>query len=541
MSRKNLLVFLSIVFLLLLFYIFLTGIGSYSLLAKDEPRYAGCALEMIENKDWIVPKFNFQDRFDKPVFYYWMIGVSYVLLGVNEFSSRFPSALCAILLVLFTWYTARKVLGKIPGFISALILATSIEYILLGRRAATDIALCLFFSGALYSMYLGYFIKDWKVKIFWTVLSGIFAGLAILTKGPIGLVLQFGILTLFLIFRKQFDVRHLKVYFMIGFVALLVSIPWYIKVHQVTNGEFTKTFFFTHNLERFTSVVGEHPGPFWFYFPVVLLGFMPWTLFFISALSSLVKRFYKPSFNRFILFCLIWAAVVFLFFSACKTKMPTYILLLFPPISITTGYWVNIIGRKKHNILKVTFVVLLLILCVGLIIANFVISSLSMDSNFKAMLLARILISFSFLVVGVMILSFFVKRHYSLVIAFALIFVIPGILLLNTGLFVYQKITFGDLVEFAELARNSGAKEIISFGGYKPILVYYGRVPVDFSLKKEQIIKITKNLTEKKEVYIIGYLSDILKDKPNIKKNKDLFDRLHIIKSGKKYFLGKFT
>ena len=541
MSRKNIFNLLSIVFILLLFYIFLAGIGSYSLLAKDEPRYAGCALEMIENKNWIVPKFNFQDRFDKPILYYWMIGASYVLLGVNEFSSRLPSALCAIFLVLFTWYTVKKVLGNVPGFISAVILATSVEYLYLGRRAATDIALCLFFSGALYSLYLGYFIKDWKVKIFWTIISGVFAGLAMLTKGPIGLVLMFGILTLFLIARKQFDARHLKVYFLITAVALLISLPWYVKVHLATGGEFTKVFFFTHNFERFTSVVGEHPGPFWFYFPVILLGFMPWTLFFIPALIKLSKRLAKPSFNRFILFCLIWAAIVFLFFSVCKTKMATYILLLFPPIAIITGYWVNILGRGKTNVLKTTLVILLLILSICLLISNFVIPQLTIEPAFKTMLLLRILISFSCLAIGIIILSFFARKHYALITVFVVTLAIPGVMLLSTGLYIFQKITFGDLIDFAKLARASGAREIISFGDYKPILVYYGRIPVDFNVKKEQLTKMRKLLSENKETYVIGYLSDISKDKPNVQKNKDLFDRLQLIKSGKRYFLGKLS
>ncbi len=353
-SNKFLLFFL----LLLCLFVFFTGIGSYGLLDKDEPRYASCALEMLENNDFIVPKFNFQDRFDKPVLYYWLIAASYKLFGISDFTSRIPSAFCAVLCVFFTWYTSVVVLGKLRGFICALVLATSIEYILLGRRAATDIALCLFFSGTLYSLFLGYYLKNLKIKIFWTVISGVFAGLAVLTKGPIGIILPLIVLACFLAVRKNFDLKHIKIFFIISFLALLVSLPWYFAIHLATKGEFTRTFFFEHNLSRFTSVVGEHPGPIWFYIPIIIGGFMPWTFLFVNAFFNLSKKLIRKNCNKLILFCFVWVGVVFFFFSLSTTKLATYILLLFPPLSIITGYWISILGLKNIGfirlVLKVT-------------------------------------------------------------------------------------------------------------------------------------------------------------------------------------------
>ncbi|MBI2995780.1 MAG: glycosyltransferase family 39 protein [Candidatus Melainabacteria bacterium] len=470
MSSQQRLKALNILFILILFYTYFYGIGEYGLLTKDEPRYAGSALEMIENNNYIVPKFNFQDRFDKPPLFYWMIVASYKALGVSDFSSRVPSALCAILLILFTWYIAKKILGSTSGFLSAVILATSAEYVFLGRRAATDMALCFFFSSSMYSLYLSYFVKDWKQKIIYAMMSGLFLGLAILTKGPVAILLLFLILTIFLISGKQFDIKHLRVYFIIIFFALLISLPWYIVVHHATCGEFTKVFFLTHNLQRFTSVVGEHRGPIWFYIPVILLGFMPWTLFFIKVLFTFLKHLQKEDFNKLILFCLIWIITIFLFFSFSKTKFATYIILLFPPLALITGHYLNIMSKKRLN-----FIVCL---------------------------------------------------------AFTL--VIPGILILKTSLSTYYKTTYADLVNFAKLAKNSGAKEIISLIGYKPILVYYGRVPVNFNKTTKQISKIKLSKKEKKDVFVIGYLSDL-------NGNKELLKKLKIIQIGKRYFLARIT
>ena len=531
----------SVLFVLLLFYIFLSGIGSYGLLAKDEPRYMHCAIEMIQNNNFIVPQFNYEDRFDKPPFFYWMIAASYKLFGINHFLGRLPSALSAILLVLFTWYTGTKILGKTAGFLSAIILSSSVEYIMLGRRGATDIALCLFFSGALYSMYLGYFVKDWKIKIFWTILSGFFAGLALLTKGPVAILFQFGILTIFLIFRRQFDIRHLKVYFIILFFALLVSLPWYIAVHHATGGAFTKTFFFTHNFERFTSVVGEHPGPIWFYFPVVFLGFMPWTLFFLSAVYPVTKHIYKKNFNKFILFCLIWFSLVFLFFTFCKTKMLTYILLLYPAISLITGWWLNIALRKSPKTIRNILLIFLFILAAGSLAAYFFISKSNLELTDKAILMPKLLIAFALLLIGLFGIIIFIKKRLSVIFSFVLVLTVPGIMVLNSALNVYHKITFGDLCNFAREARELGAKEIISFGGYKPILVYYGGIPVDFNDKGKQIKKIKELLASSKDAYIIGYLSDLKGDKPIVRNNTGVFKQLKIIHSGKRYFLGRFS
>src|SRR3989338_6831102 len=344
------------------FIIFFTGIGDYGLLDKDEPRYAVCALEMLENNNWIIPKFNFQDRFYKPALFYWLIIIAYKIFGINAFTSRLPSGICAVLCVLFTCYVARVVFGKKTAFISGIILASSIEFILLGRRAATDMALCFFFSASLYSLFLGYYIKDFKIKILWTILAGVFSGLSVLIKGPVGLILPLVILTLFLALRKSFDLRHVKIYFVICLFGILVSLPWYLAVHNATGGQFTKEFFFEHNLKRFTSVVGEHPGPFWFYVPVVLGGFMPWTLFFIDAVIHLFKRVLKKSFNKLLLFSFVWIVTVFLFFSFSTTKLATYILLIFPPLSIITWYWASVLSKRSPGAIRNIIIFLLLLL-----------------------------------------------------------------------------------------------------------------------------------------------------------------------------------
>ncbi len=513
------------------------------MLSHDEPSYGCCALKMLLDHNYIVPKYYFEETIlaDKPPLFPWLIAYSYKVFGISDFASRIPSAFSAILLVLFTWYIGKKILGTKTGLISAFILASSVEYLFLGRRAATDIVFCLFFSSSLYSMYMSYFNKKPKVKICWMILSGTFAGLALLTKGPVGILLQFLILTIFLIFKKQINIKHIKIYLIIGLVALIVSLPWYIAVHISTNGEFTKSFFFTQNIERFISVVGKHPGAFWFYLPILLLGFMPWTLFLIPALYDFLKHLRNKNFNSFTLFCLVWFSVIFIFFSFSKTKLATYILLAFPPISLISGYWLCILERKQLEAIKRTFLFLLLTIILLSPLSYFIITKSKFSLVDKNTFLSQILLSVGFFIVG-SIMMMFPKKIHTLTISFIASFTLPAVFLLTSFLTIYYKYTFADLRDYAILAHKMNAKEIISFGTFHPIIPYYSKTPTDFNVsKKGQIKKMYNLLIRDHKVFIIGHLADIKKNNLIIKQNESLFKRLHIVKLSKKYFFGVIT
>ena len=133
--KKEWIVPFLLIFVCSLFY--LLKLGSYRLIDVDEPRYAEAAKEILNLHNWITPHFNYELRFDKPIFFYWLIAFSYLTFGITEFAARFPSAILAILLVLFTYLFGRKTISKSYGLISALILATSIEFIAIARMSIT--------------------------------------------------------------------------------------------------------------------------------------------------------------------------------------------------------------------------------------------------------------------------------------------------------------------------------------------------------------------------------------------------------------------
>ncbi len=336
------------------FAIFAYETGSYPLIGVDEPRYAETAREMLERHDLVTPYCHYQPRYDKPVFYYWLESLSMTGLGFNEFAARLPSIIAGLGMVALAF-----LIGNLQGYglISAVIMATSLEVVLASKLSITDITLCFFLSATIVFFFLGYSNQDSYRRKFafnrkttsnWFISMFIMAAFGMLTKGPVAVVLPLAVIVPFLIYQKDLlrclqDARQEMLVGSIGF--LLIAAPWYIAVHQATGGAFSHEFFFLHNIERYAGTVSNHHGPFWFYLPVILIGFFPWISFLVPALRSAFygnqsltpsKHFAASSLTKFSLW---WAFVVLAFFSIAGTKLPTYILPIFLPLTIITAAW----------------------------------------------------------------------------------------------------------------------------------------------------------------------------------------------------------
>ncbi len=350
------LIVLLILFVVLYFY----RLGSVGLIDVDEPRYAEAGREMLESGNWVVPYFNYSVRFDKPVFFYWLEAISMKVFGVNEFSARLPSALCAILCVSILFIFLKTFYDAGFALVGTLLLMSSFEFAALSRFSVTDMALASFISSAIFSFFLGYHEiinshRFFKFQItefsFWYIFGFIFLALAVLTKGPVAVLVLALIFLPFFWWIGRLDYFFKNSSFWVGFfIFLLLVIPWYVVVHLATDGEFTKIFFGVHNISRFTSVVSGHRGSFFYFIPVVLLGFLPWTFFLPQAIFSLAKRGLKSLLSstteQVPWFCFWWFIVVFVFFSFSKTKLLTYVLPLFPALSVIVSFWFNEMFKK---------------------------------------------------------------------------------------------------------------------------------------------------------------------------------------------------
>ena len=346
-------------FVLLYFY----KLGGVGLIDVDEPRYAEAGREMLESGNWIVPYFNYVVRFDKPIFFYWLEALSMKAYGVNEFSARLPSLLASLLCVSMLFYFLKTFFSNVTAMLGSLVLMSSFEFAALSRFSVTDMTLTSFISSSVICFFLGYSQiigshRFFKLQItefsIWYVLGFIFLALAVLTKGPVAIVIVGLILIPFFWWIVKLDYFLKSRSFWIGLVLFLILVfPWYLAVHCATNGEFSREFFGLHNFSRYTQVVSGHKGSIFYFIPVVLIGFVPWTFFLPQAINSILKKglqsLLTSTKEQVLWFCLWWFLVIVLFFSLSKTKLLTYILSVYPALSIIIALWVDNILKKKIN------------------------------------------------------------------------------------------------------------------------------------------------------------------------------------------------
>lgn len=311
-------------------------LGNLPLVDPDEPVYAQTALEMLQNQDFISPRIYGEFWYDKPPMYYWLVAGAFKMFGVGEFAARFPSALLAVLGSLLIYLSGRKLFNDRTGLLAALILATSLEYFYLSKAAVTDMTLTFFLTGAL----VAFLLKN--NYMFYTC-----AALAVVTKGPIGAVFCGAIVVLYLLVTGNLARLKSMKLFSGGALFIAIAAPWYLAMYYYHGMDFISTFFGFHNMTRFLSP--EHPlGTFWyFYIPVLTIGFFPWTAFLIQAVIEGWKE--KGQDRNHIMFLVIWASVVFLFFTLSQTKLVSYILPMYPPIAMLVGWYFDKIWAASRS------------------------------------------------------------------------------------------------------------------------------------------------------------------------------------------------
>ena len=306
--------------------ILLPFLGIAPLTDPDEPVYGQTAREMLLAGDWLSPRIFGNYWYDKPPLFYWLEMVSYTILGISDCSSRLPSALAAMATAFYVYVQGKSIFNKPIAFISTLILISSVGFMYVGKAAVTDMTLMLMLTVALLSFYQEKYYTAY-----------IFCGLALLTKGPIGYGFPALIMLLYIVAGRHWSLlRTMKIPQGIV-IAAIIGLPWYVLMYRIHGDVFLQTFIGYHNLIRFAAP--EHPGQnsLFFFIPVFAGAMMPWT----PALFPAVRRFFqkRDPFKDAVLFCLVWTALIFLFFSVSKTQLITYIAPIFPPTAYIIGWY----------------------------------------------------------------------------------------------------------------------------------------------------------------------------------------------------------
>jgi len=338
-----------IILALLCLVLFVAGLGSVPLMGMDESLYSDTARHMLASGDYVTPYYNNEPFFDKPPLVYWLMAGSMAVFGVNSFAVRFPSAIAALLLVGLTAWFAARVWGRKTGLLTGFVLATSILSVALARMAILDMWFCLTISVSLGSFVLAYtrLANRW-----WYLLTWASAGLAVLVKGPAGVVVIGLVAFIFVAIRwRERRLPDLGIHLLGLFVFAAIAVPWYWAVNQATNGGFLQEFLFHQNIARAMGKDFYHNAPFYFYIPILLMAFFPWSVYLPLAWRSGVRLRPTDQKGEVLLFAGIWCAAVFVVLSIVTSKLPGYIYPIFPAAAMLVGVmWSSVNGQQSTSL-----------------------------------------------------------------------------------------------------------------------------------------------------------------------------------------------
>jgi 4-amino-4-deoxy-L-arabinose transferase-like glycosyltransferase len=304
-------------------------LGAVPLLGPDEPRYARVAVEMHRAGEWVRPTLAGEPWLEKPPLYYWLAGAAFSLFGETETAARLPSVLAALGLVGVTALVGARLFGGTAGLHAGFVLATALLPFAYGRAAAMDMLLAATVTAAIGLLALRALGIAGRLAV---PAAFVFMALATLAKGPLGLLLPALVAGAYIVASR--DGRFARALLSpVGIVLfLLVAGPWYAAILHDQGRRFVDVFLLSHNFERFTSTVHNHPGPPFYYVPILLVGLFPWSGLLLPALGGLAP--FRRSADRFVL---LWFLLPFLFFSAAGSKLPGYILPALPPLALLIG------------------------------------------------------------------------------------------------------------------------------------------------------------------------------------------------------------
>jgi 4-amino-4-deoxy-L-arabinose transferase-like glycosyltransferase len=339
-SRRALVWSLFAVFALVSLYM----LGVRTLVPPDEGRYAEMAREMFASGDWITTRLNGIKYFEKPPLQTWMNALSFALFGLGDWQARLWTGLCGIGGVLLTAYTGTRVFGRRIGFYAGLVLASCFYWVACSQIDSLDMGLSGMMTIVLCALLLAQrdgagaqHTRNWML-VCWGAM-----GLAVLSKGLIGLMLPGGILVAYTLLTLQWRLWS-RLHLVKGLlVFLLVAAPWFILV-GMRNPEQPHFFFIHEHWDRFFKTEHHREQVWYVFFVLTAAGIVPWLGVLVQSMlraataerETAARGAFRPA-----LMCLVWAGFIILFFTKSNSKLPGYILPIFPALALLVARYLD--------------------------------------------------------------------------------------------------------------------------------------------------------------------------------------------------------
>jgi 4-amino-4-deoxy-L-arabinose transferase-like glycosyltransferase len=468
--------------------LYFLNLGRWDLWSPDEPRYAQVAREMVNGGDWILMHYNGNTYADKPPLFFWLMAFSsYLSKGFSSFSVRFPAALFGTLTVLLTFFLGEMLYSSRTGFLSGLILATSLEFSYLSTRANIDTTLTFFTTASLFCFFQWYRddpphpsplpdgeregvrgnrptpkrnIRDLSIYGFYVGMA-----LATLVKGPVGFILPLSVSLIYLVIQKDWDgMKRMRL--LTGMALFLVIVlSWYLPAVVKGGEDYLHATLFRQTVARY-SIGWSKARPIYYYLYNFPADFLPWILFVPAAVAYGFSREKVGKRGEF-LFLFMWFALIFIFFSFSKGKRGIYLLPLYPAVSLMVGkLWDDFISTPMERF-RNEWVSFPLYAFMGLALVSGAAIPWVISMKFPSYLPYSLPISF--LLVGGSLAMFVLYRfkHYA-----AILFLIIG--MLAGGYFYTSRVIF-PLVNQVKSARFT-SQEITARIQPGEKLAVYGRI-----------------------------------------------------------------
>ena len=316
------------------------GLGKNHLIPYDEAIYAKIAKNMVTKGEYLVQEWKpLAVWYEKPPLYMWMMSGFISVLGAIPLAVRLPSAIMGLLTVMMVYFAGKKMFNKTAGFLSALVLLTTTQYLYYSRSAMTDVTETFFVSASLFS-YI--FVRGKKKNFLWLI-PGLFAGFAVMTKGVVGLI-PFPVIILcelYLLLTKQtqLSVKALKPFLYILLGWAVIALPWHIYTYKMFGMAFLNQYLGYHVWDRAVNSIEDKGRPFFWYLIVLKVSMRLWFIVLLAALPGAVYNVFKK--RRVYVFLLVWALFIFLFFSTAKSKLVWYVIPMYPPLALIAGSFID--------------------------------------------------------------------------------------------------------------------------------------------------------------------------------------------------------
>ena len=333
-------------------------LGHLPLIDPDEPFYAETTKEMVDGNEWLTPTIFGERQFEKPVFFYWQAMLARKIFGGNEFAARVPSAAAATLLVFLTWAFGRRMFSPRAGFCAAIVLGTGVEYVFMARLMLTDIFLALCISASVFCFWLA--TEEEEKRDRWMILHFIASALAVLTKGPIGLLVPtIGSICYLWLTGTRAPWRGKGLFLGLG-AWVLIAVPWYATMFAKYGMEYWHRFFVHENWERLVRAEHSHSNHWYYYLMILVAGSLPWIPLLIAAMVRTVQDIKT---DRRMLFLVCWFVPNLIFFTLANSKLPTYAFFLFVTVALVMGHtldqWISHGFRGKGERILASFLAIL--------------------------------------------------------------------------------------------------------------------------------------------------------------------------------------